>query len=631
MFYNLNKKLELLLSKIKIRTLFIILLILFGTLIISLFTISRYKAIYNTVYEERMGKIKYIADFSLEILKDEDAAVKANLKTLKQAQTEAIGVIKDVRFENNDYIWVNNYDGKMLYHPISKMIGKNILQYKDPNGYNFGRDIVEKPQKDGYAYVKYLWPKPFENNKKPYPKISYVIRFAPWHWIIGTGIYTDDINMEVLSIMFNVSIPVIAVFLIIILFFRYIILTTVISPIEELAEKSLKLAQNDLSTVIPGNHNDTEFGKLYNAFNKFVDAFKEKQNNENKLSLIHNNITDAILTVNNEGTIQSTNPVTSKMFEYTQEEIPGMNINALTSPVLFGDNIKNKKLHKGKYEVLGIKKDETFFNIEVNINEIIYNHENLYILLIRDITEQKEIEKMKNEFVSVVSHELRTPLTSIRGSLGLLLSNAFPGISGKVKDLIEIAHNNSLRLINIINDILDIEKIAAGEMEFHYENANILKIIEDTILINRPYADKFKVQYKIISNINNNEKFYIDTNRFTQVLTNLLSNATKFSPENDIVSIILDYTDERKSYVRVSIVDKGPGIPTGFADKIFNKFTQADSSDARQKGGTGLGLSICKSLVEEMRGKINFRSKRGEGTTFYIEFPLSVNKKIKFV
>lgn len=234
----------------------------------------------------------------------------------------------------------------------------------------------------------------------------------------------------------------------------------------------------------------------------------------------------------------------------------------------------------------------------------------------RDITERKEIDRMKNEFVSTVSHELRTPLTSLRGSLGLIASGKMGDLSEKIKGLLDIANNNCSRLINLINDILDIEKIEAGKMDFDIKTFELMALINQAIQLNFQFAQKFNVKINFV-NLLNNVFVQIDESRLIQVITNLLSNAIKFSEPESSVDISVIRFDEN---VRVSITNYGAEIPSSFKTKIFQKFAQADSSDSKQKGGTGLGLSISKAIIEKMDGNIGFSSENNE-TTFYFELP----------
>lgn len=240
----------------------------------------------------------------------------------------------------------------------------------------------------------------------------------------------------------------------------------------------------------------------------------------------------------------------------------------------------------------------------------------------RDITERKEIDKMKSEFVSTVSHELRTPLTSLSGALELVLSGKMGDFSDKIKSLLNMAHNNCYRLTNLINDILDIEKIEAGKMDFEIKTLELMPLIENSIQLNLQYAQKFNTVIKLIE-VLPNVFVNADANRLIQVVTNLLSNAIKFSePDSAVELSVIRFNNN----IRVSITNYGMEIPKEFKSRIFQKFAQADSSDSRQKGGTGLGLSIAKLIIENMNGNINFISENNK-TIFYFDLPEFINKQ----
>jgi PAS domain S-box-containing protein len=243
---------------------------------------------------------------------------------------------------------------------------------------------------------------------------------------------------------------------------------------------------------------------------------------------------------------------------------------------------------------------------------------NYFIAQIQDITEQKEIERMKSEFISIVSHELRTPLTSIRGSLGLMIGTMAKDIPEKANRLIEIAHKNSERLILLINDILDIDKVASGQMRFDMKPEFLGNLIHQAVDANQSYAEKFGVTIAP-ANVNAELEIKVDSARFIQVLSNLLSNAAKFSPQNGKILVVVSKASKN---IRISVTDSGPGIAEEFRSRIFGKFSQADSSVTRSKGGTGLGLHISKQMVEHMNGTIGFDTEIGKGSTFWVEFPL---------
>jgi len=242
-----------------------------------------------------------------------------------------------------------------------------------------------------------------------------------------------------------------------------------------------------------------------------------------------------------------------------------------------------------------------------------------FVAIVRDITERNKIERQRNEFISTVSHELRTPLTSIRGSLGLLAGGALGELPEKARPMVEIAFKNSERLSRLINDILDIEKIASGKMRIDSKPQPLMPLVEQALSANRDYGDQYGITFEIIGHpVGGRANVNVDAERLHQVLTNLLSNAAKFSPPGKTVEVSVT---ERPGVYRISVSDSGAGIPQEFRAHIFQKFSQADSSDTRQKGGTGLGLAISQEIIHRLGGRIGFDSVEGSGTTFYIELP----------
>lgn len=240
-----------------------------------------------------------------------------------------------------------------------------------------------------------------------------------------------------------------------------------------------------------------------------------------------------------------------------------------------------------------------------------------YIAQFQDITERKEMERMKSEFVSVVSHELRTPLTSIRGSLGLVTGTMSDKIPDPANKLIGIAHKNCERLILLINDILDMDKIATGHMRFDMEEQDLSEIVAGAVESNRAYAQALGIDLQLRDTLTD-ARANIDAARLAQVLANLISNAAKFSPAKGEVHVSLRRSCGR---FRISVRDFGKGVPGEFQERIFDRFSQADSSVTREKGGTGLGLHISKQLMERMGGTIGFESEPNKGTTFWVEVP----------
>ncbi len=241
------------------------------------------------------------------------------------------------------------------------------------------------------------------------------------------------------------------------------------------------------------------------------------------------------------------------------------------------------------------------------------------VAMVEDRSQDKRVERLKNEFVSTVSHELRTPLTAIKGSLVLLASDLVRAQPAMADELLANASRNSDRLLNLINDILDIDKIEQGKLEYRIEAMELMPFIEQVVVNNRPYGEQHKVSF-VVKGCQEGLSIYADEQRLMQVVTNLLSNAAKFSSANSIVEIgVEDRVDEDS--VCIAVKDYGCGIPEEFHDRIFTKFSQHDSSDVRKVGGTGLGLNISKAIVEYHCGRLEFESVSGEGTTFYVILP----------
>lgn len=257
---------------------------------------------------------------------------------------------------------------------------------------------------------------------------------------------------------------------------------------------------------------------------------------------------------------------------------------------------------------------------EISLEYVRPDHDEPRLIAIyRDITERKQAEKAKNEFISTVSHELRTPLTSMKGALGLALSGSVGEMSEPVHKMVSMASTNCDRLVVLINDILDLEKIEAGKMDFNMEELDLAALIEAASDANSFYADKFGVSLRREVDIDDGPLMTLgDRNRLMQVMDNLLSNAAKFSPKGEEIVIWLR---PHRGGLRLSVRDFGSGIPKAAQPTIFDKFTQADSSDTRSKGGTGLGLSIVKLIVGEHKGAIFFKSLEGEGTEFFVDLP----------
>ncbi len=314
---------------------------------------------------------------------------------------------------------------------------------------------------------------------------------------------------------------------------------------------------------------------------------------------------------------------------FTMAEGSGLSLIQLTPELVVGQNVDrwNKAMPELRQDVDRALRGETFTVVRSALG---HDGENWYAPMkdakgaiigamgvSLDITEKQKIEKLKNEFVSTVSHELRTPLTSIRGSLGLIAGGVAGVLTDHGKALLDIAIRNSDRLGRLINDILDIEKIESGKMDYVFKELDLRALLEQAIEANRSYGEPLGVDFHLGA-VPEGARIWADEDRLMQVLANLLSNATKYSPRGE--SVLL-WAERRDSYLRVSVRDRGAGIPDEFKGRIFQRFAQADSSDTKQKGGTGLGLAVSKAIVEGHHGHMNFEKAEGGGTVFYFEIP----------
>ena len=323
----------------------------------------------------------------------------------------------------------------------------------------------------------------------------------------------------------------------------------------------------------------------------------------------------AVVMTDHAGRIVCASAALERLFGYDRDELIGQPGAILVAP---GADGAPAFASGGRANGVGtgIRKDGTEFAIE-DYTQGIAPRDGFALGVIVDASERVRGERLKDEFVATVSHELRTPLTSIGGALGLLISNAAGTLPEPALRLLKIAHANSQRLVRLVNSILDMERIEAGKLVFVLRPVDVRRAAEQTIEATRAFADGHGVRIRL-DDASAAGELRADGDWLAQIITNLLSNAVKFSPPGG--EVIVSFAD-RGDCIRLTVRDYGPGVPQDFRARIFEPFSQADASDARQRTGAGLGLSIVKKIVTRLQGGIGFDDAPGGGTIFHVDLP----------
>lgn len=400
-----------------------------------------------------------------------------------------------------------------------------------------------------------------------------------------------------------------------------------------LANKKGGYSDADIESLTPITQLIAQFMIAINHRRQHLLDQQNIQQHAKHTQAILDGVFDGIITLNEQGDITSFNHAAEVIFGYRAEHIINHNILQLM-PAQHKDATSEKKPSEKKLserspseflrnglgkdqELTGLRKSGKEFEMEIALSSIETETATAYIGVIRDISDRKITEKLKNEFIATISHELRTPLTSISASLAIIESGTLGALPDKISGLLHIAKNNSLRLQHLINDLLDMDKLLSNNIEFNLTAFDALKLVEDTINDNQYIANKYHVKFHIIS-AEPNCTLWADKARTQQVLTHLLSNAAKFSNAHSMVDISIANS---KDFINITVTDHGIGISPEFQANIFSRFSQEDSSSSRSKEGSGIGLSISKELIDKMNGEIGFTSTLGQGSRFYFKLP----------
>lgn len=616
----------MIMSKLFKKTLFII-IVLFGVIAFTI-AISSGWNLYNDLIQEYKSKgtaiAKSIAGSSVETILNRDAST---VQAMIDQFLEIVGV---------SYVFVVDSQGEIISHTFVPSIPHEILKIRAEKTKTITKiQDLHIEGKGDFIDISA-------------PILEGAIGFV--HVGMDKGIIMSQMKsamvrqLYLLSIIFLLSIAI-----------AYMLVNKVSQPLNKLTEYSKKLASHDFSSAVDIQSDDeiglladtmksmaTDLHEVFDRYEQAInDAIVELQNTLAYLTAVIDNMADGLLVTDTEGVITHINPALSFMFALRETDLIGKNCKDIFGSSVadlvdktrsFTDEIFTSEIglarnRVGKAVATGIHKD-TVQSDEKAIGSVI---------LIRDITSEKEVDRMKTDFISTVSHELRTPLTSVRGFTEIIkkkldedifpLFRAFKNKKTlnsihRVKENLEIILSEGERLTALINDVLDISKLEAGKVEWKMEKIQVSDIIErawgaTSALFDQKYLEFTKVIEEGLPEVIG------DKDKLLQVVINLLSNAVKFT-EKGFVNCRVKRTDHD---IMVSIIDTGIGIAETDKVKVFDKFRQVGDTLTEKPTGTGLGLSICKQIIEYHGGHIWVESELGKGSLFSFTVPVNIKKE----
>ena len=363
--------------------------------------------------------------------------------------------------------------------------------------------------------------------------------------------------------------------------------------------------------------------RQYLSLRELAAAERARRESERRSRAIFENAGVGITFSDLEGpVILDVNQTFSAMVGRSRDELRGGDFSTITHPdeLEAFQSLTPKTIDGFQREIRFLRRDgnELWGNLTLSLLRDEAGIPRNVIGVLQDITTRKEAEQVKDEFISVVGHELRTPLTSIRGSLGLLEGGVFGELPKEAQSMLELAVTNTDRLVRLINDVLDIERMDAGGVELELAPVRASALVANAIQVVQMNATQAGLTVAI--DVDHDLTVAVDADRIIQVLVNLLGNAIKFSPRQGTVTVT---AGPEQGHARFAVKDTGRGIPADRLESIFERFRQVDSSDAREKGGSGLGLAIARDIVAHHGGQMSVESEMGEGSTFYFTLPLA--------
>jgi len=588
-------------TKIAIITLVFVII---TTLVFIFFIIPH---IHDALIDEKRQSLYEISNFITTTFYELDAEEQHGTLAEGQAQKFAIHMINSFRYGQNkdDYFWINNINnGNFLVHPFEYLHDENIENLVDVQGYRFGKDMLDIARSGGDELIIYQWPS--KNDPSIHvTKMSHVTKFEPWGWMIGTGIYIDDVENEVNAIVYKIIVAFMCILILMIILLIFII--RVGSKIEH---------QKNITQL--------EFMSLIQHLPIGVFRVELQKNTINTQPLIWNKALTNLFELPRKEYPGKKGVFVKDFFKHKQD----MNImvqKALNNGQLIGEEYemctyKDNILWIKIYGQL-VKKDNKIY-LDASMENITKKHE-VTALLEKSYNELRKVDRMKNEIISITSHELRTPLTIIKGFASLLSQESVGKCNESQKKYLSKIITNTDALLEMITNMLDLERLETGKMQFKIEETNLNKLLID---VHDYFQIHSTLEKKLLTLELPDSNIIIDTDpeQLKRIFVNLIENAIKFTKsERGEIKIFTKKINSAK--IEVHIKDNGIGIAdTDLAD-VFEKFKQVDGHIKRVYSGSGLGLSIVKKLITGLNGTVNVQSDLHKGSDFYITLPLKNN------
>jgi PAS domain S-box-containing protein len=377
-------------------------------------------------------------------------------------------------------------------------------------------------------------------------------------------------------------------------------------------------------TPFPAERGAQEIEQLGHALNHVSHRLAEQERTitaaHRRLAAVLEHAIDGIVTINENGKIESANPAMERMFGYRRDELTGRSFGELVPDLLLAEGAHEDEDPvpgvRVELEATGHRRDDSVFPLVVGLRTMQLEGTRYYVGIVRDVTQQKQLDRMKENFVENVSHELRTPLTSLHGALELLADDV-DGLQSGAKNLVQLAYKNSGRLVRLINDILSFEDIETGRAPFDVRVVELLPVIRETVTAHQPLARERGVGLALDTTLSS-ALCLVDSRWFNRALAALLTHALRQSVAGQTVLVELCRIDNR---LRIAVTDHGPGIPLEARRHVFQKFVQVGTTDVHGDTGADVELGLAKTIVEHLGGAIDFVSEPGVVTTFFIDLP----------